>query len=382
MKKKEVISIIITTLAIAALIAGCLYLTSRRPSDGREKKTLGIINSQYQIYGKNIYFSHDQILMQFDTATDTLTKLCTDTECDGECVLENVLYTSRIYKNRFYFSFYGNTSGFAYYDIKTGKTEIINTYDIPIFSEFFVYDGCIYHMRDNLPLEILTVYRLSVDSGKEELIITLDPDERVIMVADGMIFTSKTVVAGSNESPIRYCAVYAYDTVTLEKREIWSTDKDRYNNISSRVRFYDGKMYFHILTYEVNKFGSLISYLCCLDTQNGEASYISDIPITDFYLTYEGIYLETEEVVTTLPKANQFGDTESIAHTERNIIFLEYNKNNTKTVYKNSNVISYFGYIANRKYIGEITYSENDKRIKHFVIIDLESGELKDLPIP
>ena len=58
MNKKDIITIIITTLVIAALIAGCVYLTTRHRSGFHEKKTFGIINSMYQTDGQNIYFSH------------------------------------------------------------------------------------------------------------------------------------------------------------------------------------------------------------------------------------------------------------------------------------------------------------------------------------
>ena len=385
MKKKDIITVIIIALVIVGIIGGCIYLATRHRSEFREKKTFGIINSMYQIYGQYIYFGHDQILMRFDTATDTLTKLCTDTECDGGCVLENVGYTSRIYQNRYYFSFYGDVCGFAYYDIKTGKTEIIKKYDIPVDSEFFVYDGCIYHMRDPLQDENHIIYRLSVDSGKDEPIINLETDESLIMVADGMIFTEKTVIEvidKNYESPIGYTVVYAYDTNTLERRELWHSDKDKYNRIGSRVQFFDGKLYFMIRTDGENQLGSILSYLCCLDTESGAAEYLSQTPIRSFYLTREGIYLETNECKEVSTEIGQFGDTMTLIRLERNIRLTDHGGNSIITSYENAGIESYFGYFANGKFLGQVKYTGIDQKTEHFVVIDIESGKIKDITLP
>lgn len=246
MKKKEIISIIIIAIVLTAMLAGCLYLANRHRSDVREKKTTVIINSMYQIHGQYIYFNYDGKLLRFDTESDTLVKLCADSKCDGECILENAGYTSRIYKNRFYFSFNGNNHGIAYYDTETGKTQIIKKIIEPVYSEFFVYDDDIYYIRDPQNDDTNTLYRFSADGGKEKVIIELELDERLIMVADGMIFTEKTVIDKNYESPIGYSTLYAYDVLNLERREIWSSDRNKYNVIGSRAQFYDGYLYFEI----------------------------------------------------------------------------------------------------------------------------------------
>ena len=385
MNKKDIITIIITTLVIAALIAGCVYLTTRHRSGFHEKKTFGIINSMYQTDGQNIYFSHEKKLMRFNTASDELVKLCTDTRCDGGCILENATYTSRLYRNRFYFSFYGDICGFAYYDIKTAKTHIIKKYNEPVYSEFFVYDGYIYHMLYPVHDENHAVYRLSVKSGKDEMIFSLEPDEYLIMAADGMIFTEKTVIEvidGNYESPISYSTVYAYDGNTLERRELWHSDKDKYNSIGSRVQFFDGKLYFVIRTDGENQFGSTLSYLCCLDAEIGVAEYLSQTPIRDFHLTREGIYLETNECKDVSTEIGQFGDTMTLIRLERNIRLTDHGGNSIITSYENAGIESYSGYFANGKFLGQVKYTGIDQKTEHFVVIDIESGEIKNITLP
>ncbi len=380
MKKKEIITVILTAVLLAALIAGCVYLATSHRREARKPKTFGIVNSMYEISDQYIYFNYNTKLMRFDTSTDTLEKLCADAECDGGCILENAGYTSRIYRNRFYFNFYGDTSGFAYYDIKTGATTIIKQYDELVLINFFLYNGNIYHMKHTMGTNSPAVYRVSVDSGKEKAILDLETGERLLMVADGLIFTAHTVTEGNGEDSIRYSTVYAYDTVTLKRREIWHTDKSKYNGISSRAHFYDGKLYFHINTYQYDELGSMIGYLCKLDTVSGEASYFSEGPSGRFYLTYEGIYIETNKVIST--PIDKFGDIKVRLDREKDVLLFDYGENSLQMTYQNSNITSYLGFIANRKYIGDIKYSDLEGKRSRFVVINLETGEIKDIPEP
>lgn len=400
MKKRDVITIIVIAIVLAAILAGCLYLANRHRFDIAEKNTIGIISYNQQIQGNNIYFNHyfnrNRNLLCFDTSTDTLTKLCTDPNCDGYCPLESATLTSRIYKNRLYFEFFidNNVTGLAYYDIKSGKTQVIKNFNEYLYQEFFIYNDYIYFFRDRYDNYDdngkYKICRISINGGKEETLIELDKDEMPITVADGKIYTSNDVIEvidENYESPIAYTTIYAYDVNTLERHTVWESDRDKYFAIGSHTMFYNGKLYFEVYynDYTDDSYplqGRNLSYLYCLDTQSRSASRICATPVYEFTLAYDGIYIVSNEYVGSYTETNQYGGTENKAIFERKIYKLDFSGSNLTQLYYNSDISDYNGYFANGKFIGQVEYSGENKETDYFVVIDLSTGTLSKINIP
>lgn len=400
MKKKEIISIIIIPIVLAAILFGAIYLANRHRFDTAEKNTIGIISYNQQIQGNYIYFNHyynrNRNLLCFDTSTDTLTKLCTDPRCDGYCPLESATLTSRIYKNRLYFEFFvdNNVTGLAYYDINSQNTRVIKNFNEILYQEFFIYNNYIYFFRDGYDNYDdngkYKVCRISINGGKEETLIELDKDEMPMTVADGKIYTSNVVIEvidENYESPIAYTTIYAYDVNTLERQTIWESDRDKYLSIGSRTMFYNGKLYFEIYcnNYTDDSYPSGMrgpSYLYCLDTQSRSASRIFATPVYYFTLAYDGIYIVSNEYVGSYTETNQFGGTENKAILERKIYKLDFCGSNLTQLYYNPDISYYNGYFANGKFIGQVKYSGENKVTDHFVVIDLSTGTLSTIKIP
>ncbi len=382
MNKKDIITIIITTLVIAALIVGCFVLSKTHRKTSENKKILGIVldnvkdNCAYMSLRSSDSLSSTS-LVKFDLETETVEKLCRNEDCYGLCPLCNSPVIFRIYLNKIYFMFRGSPQGFAYYDITTGETKVIKEYDYLNTRSFF-YNGYIYHMLDAVNTDEPKVYRLS-QNGKEKTFLRLEKHEKLIMVADGMIITNKTVSGSDPLSEEAYSIIYSYNIDTLKRRELWRSNRDGVNAVLS-CNYYNGKLYFTCGSTTNFNTSDQKNSLYCLDIFSGEATKVSDNCTSSFSLNKEGLYYLTKsprEIVVpggntyliydfAVWKADLFG-------------------NNSEDFFKFSDTIyssSYTVRVHNGKIFGNISRPTLIGERYNIYVADVQSGEIRIIDIP
>ena len=168
MKKKDIITVIIIAVVLAAILFGTIYLANRHRHREGNFYTPSIIGEGSQAMGKYLYFVKGGTLMRYDSVADSVTKLCGHTEDNDDCLLERIGSSGiQLYGNRFYFAYYtgilGEEGSVAYYDIGSGNTKKIDV-EINMKNYFFVYDGYIYY----IDIDFENICRIPADGGKPE----------------------------------------------------------------------------------------------------------------------------------------------------------------------------------------------------------------------
>ena len=197
-KKKEIISIIIIAIVLAAVLAGCLYLANRHRFLNNDNSA--VIRSDYQIDGNFLYFNKNGTLMRYNSLTDEVSRLCGHEERNSDCLLEEATKNIYLFNNRIYFQYCDELLvryPIAYYDLTTGEIHKLNIV-LDLNHSFFLSNGKIYYISNN------AIFSASPDSGKSKKLTECSATEDIIMIADGQIYTCLS----DSSSGIKYSAIY------------------------------------------------------------------------------------------------------------------------------------------------------------------------------
>ena len=93
-----------TISAFLALTIILLLLFSCGKSEMPEIRTSGVVREDILDYGPNLFFPY-RILFQYNRLTNTVTRLCPDPECNGNCPLDAFVdFPHFIDENNLYFT--------------------------------------------------------------------------------------------------------------------------------------------------------------------------------------------------------------------------------------------------------------------------------------
>lgn len=387
MKKKEIISIIIIAILLAAILFGTIYLSSRHRLDDKGFVP-SIIGTNSQTMGKYLYFDKNGTLMRYDSMTDSVTKLCGHLSSGSNCILEKVGSSVQLYNNRLYFDYltddvFGETNAIAYYDIISGKTHLLNI-EIYRTSKFFISDGYIYYTHSN------NICRIPADGGKSEILIESNGIEKMFMAADGKIYVSCVMLSFSSSFPsLNTGYIYSYDVETLVKEEVFKFTTATSSPIIKAL-YCDGKIYLQISDASgLDAASSLIisdhEYLYRIDTKTHETVKISDTNINDFYLTENNIYYIPYEERKVYAPDVYFSDENGMYDVLKSadIHICDLDGGNDHIIYTNPDIALESVHIINGKlfglFVGTVPGIEaND----FYASLNLENGEIKEVKIP
>ncbi len=298
MKKKDIISIIITTLAGAVLIVGCVYLSTmpRRAGGGEVIRFFPAHQNEVYIYNNAV----------IDTQNVTITTVGFDLsefgiEPSAKIGIGNIDALTLYFAA--YHPYQENTRYFGM-NLITGKTsEIIfeSGFDYCDYKDksFYVHEGYLYYFAWTLTgLEISkdtndSFCRVPLTGGRGEVIAEYEnftASNSLCFVSDGI-----AVFCESNR-------IYACDIDTGGTETLWVPSSEGYDIVNTNIAYYNGLIYFTAsaqareeLVPEDPEFFSeststVSSYLISLNPKNKKATLLTKEPINSFYIADGRIY--------------------------------------------------------------------------------------------
>ena len=121
MKSPKAIFVFLTLTLTTLLFFSC------GESETPEIRTSGVVREDILDYGPNLFFPY-RILFQYNRLTNTVTRLCPDPECNGNCPLDAFVdFPHFIDENNLYFTAidYNLHILHAYMNILTGEVKVL-----------------------------------------------------------------------------------------------------------------------------------------------------------------------------------------------------------------------------------------------------------------
>ena len=360
MKKKELITIIIIAIVLAAILFGAIFLSIRhRFGNNDAEKTENIVRSGYQIKGYHLYFNQDGVIMKYNKITQSAEKLCHHEISSPNCPLETAKGNIFLYNERLYFKF-GEENYVSYYDLNSGETVGLNI-SIDDYSDIFLYEGKIYYISES------SIFFISADGGSAEKLRDIKSDmnsENIFMIAEGKIFTY-TYRKSFFLTHLSQIFSYDIDTKTLKELHSFHTSDD---HPVKQAKYFDGSIYFITSTVIPALDGIGFSNnngIIRINIKNEEVNSICSESVKDYFLTDQNIYY-----VNDLKKG---------------IIKIDHNGDDPKTVYTNPNLTYSSLCFINDSLLGlfngecpELGIGEG----KFYAIINLKDGSMDKVNIP
>lgn len=349
MKKKDIITVIIVAVVLAAVLASCLYLANRHRFLNNDNSA--VIRSDYQIDGNFLYFNKNGTLMRYNSLTDEVSRLCGHEERNSECLLEEATKNIYLFNNRIYFRYCDvvlERYPIAYYDLSTGEIHKLNIV-LDLNHSFFLSNGKIYYISNN------AIFSASPDNGKSKKLTECSKTEDIIMVENDQIYTCLS----DDSSGIKYSAIYSYNIKTLKKEEIYNFITSYYYPIA-KIEYFEDRIYMIINISPINSSSAALEnktekILFCYDTKTKKMNKLLDMQIDDFILTKNSIYyFPYEEREVHHIGTNLVGEhyTTSQVSCSENIYQCDHDGNNSKIIYANSAIGYEIRYIVNGKLFG------------------------------
>ena len=253
--------------------------------------TSRVIRNGYQVYGDEAFIHYYSSLKHYVPGTGIYEQLNKKDENDSASY-RGIEALSQIINGKLYYIYdslakLDSDLKAAYLDISTmTSTEIGDISCSNISGYAYVYENYYYYstMKDFRTREG-ALYRLSLDDGKEELILEFDTEESLFMVADGVIVTMNRFAGYIGPSTPKDCIIKTYDIETLEESVLWSNSDGKYRNVDSPA-YLDGNLYFLASRQEYSTGEDLIR----VNLANGQAEYVLEGISYCYWLTDDGIW--------------------------------------------------------------------------------------------
>ncbi len=314
-KKKELITIIIIAVVLAAILFGATYLAGRRgkSTDGKP------INLYRPIWQDKLIYDHNGIHV-INSEIPDIKELPIDLSAYGiDSTQQGVLWAGNVDGLYLYFgrrNYIGSSDAFQFYryNLLTAETSMIlssKSVSFPMFDSssssslflvnshynFYAHGGYLYYFGYNHPDYLQgsadiskNLCRVPVQGGKEEVITEYEDMEEYIRFVDG-----DTVITSNRSS------VYAYDVSKRKKTELFNAEKNGFRLIlTERSYYYDGKLYFLAekdlpSVAEADEgfkedWKTPDDYLIALDIKNKKWKKAVDGPVSLFCVTEDRIY--------------------------------------------------------------------------------------------
>lgn len=297
MKKKDVISIIITTLAISVLIVGCVYLsTMPRRAGGGE------VIRFYPAHQNEVYIYNNAVI---DTQNVTISTVGFDLsefgiEPSAKIGIGNIDALTLYFAA--YHPYQENTRYFGM-NLITGKiSEIIfeSGFDYCDYKDksFYVHQGYLYYFAWTLTgLEISkdtndSFCRVPLTGGRGEVIAEYEnftASNSLCFVADGIAVFCE------------YNRIYACNIDTGVTENLWIPSSEGYDIVNTNVTYYNGLIYFtasaeareELVPEDPDYYANMTttsSYLLSLNPKTKKATLITKEPINSYYIEDDRIY--------------------------------------------------------------------------------------------
>ena len=389
MNKKDIITIIITTLVTAALIAGCIFLTNRNrmPRETQNKADCYC----YPDLNNSLYFSEQGKIFKYDTENSQLDILIESEKIESYVIDYYQFSVDQVYKGKLfyhYYSDYARVMNFAYYNLLNGENRLINSVKCNLRGEVVIYDGyvyCVYCADNEEGYEVLRISRFNIESGDEQILYeSRSRDEFLVAVIDGKIITRQ-----------EYDNLFSYNIVNMKKSLLWNAKNNGYDgffffsNIGNKLYFLSLTDEYTVTTDPENyfAFSALIPdhYLLYLDINTGEFQRVLDIPISTYCLTENAIYYSPMAVRSVNGKKPYNTPSDEISYTHETLFSCDLDGQNICEVYTNKDTYYYNNYkILNGKVFCQLgLFNHSNQSFDYFdVEIDLSTKEIDFIDIP
>ena len=357
MKKKDVISIIITTLAVAALIAGCVYLTKRH----RNTEFAPPIQSVSEL---NVYLADEKTPKQTIDFSGYV---------NGS---DYVLFPGNTENGIKYLACFIHDSMktlFFKYSLLNGNVAKIETEIDSSVPYIYASGGFIYYLREKIgehPANYLC--RIPVSGGGEQILAEYDVGN--VFFADLHFVVENKVILSFSEK------IVAYDIVKDKTQILWDAEQNGFDLLKNNIWYYGGNLYFSAIseTREDNiptdeaLTDSMIpvnsTYLLTLNMKTKKSSLLFSEPINCFYMTEDEIIY-----MPTVYRTIKIG-CEILPHYNDKIISRDLDGKNPREIFSGLDVWAYsiYRYKDGKLYVSD-GYAAN---IKYSIIeIDTNTGK-------
>ena len=398
-KKKELITIIIIAVVLAAILFGAIFLTSRRGKSSDNKP----INLYRPIWQEKIIYDHSGVYV-VDSENSTIKDLPIDLSAFGindfrkEALMAGNIDGINLYLS---YSYYTNLSEskdmFFRYNLLTSEIseiEFSTAFEMNSNYNFYAHGGYLYYFGWNTEDYVDVIInnypsylcRVPVTGGEEEVLAEYQNfNERIVLVDGDTVITS-------NES-----SLCAFDVSKKKRTELFNAKNNGFRLIETeRSYYYDGNLYFlaekdlpSVVEADEDfkeSWKTPDSFLISLDIKKKEWKKVIDVPVSLFCVTDDGIFYVkkkyrllpiTEFAVTVNDVLTVYGDdsicSQPIGGGEERVLYT-----NEKLSF--NEIFS----VKNGKLCGRInspTENEYDYKVK-FAVIDFSSKNIVQFDIP
>lgn len=328
-----------TISAFLALTIILLLLFSCGESEMPEIRASGVVREDILDYGPNLFFPY-RILFRYNRQTNTVTRLCSDPECNGNCPLDAFADFPRfIDGNNLYFTAidYNLHILHAYMDILTGEVTVLRdlsqaedpfgSYTLSCDGEYVWYQAKLLKEggdKTNAKDYETWLCRMPKTGGKEERFFRSDSLCLRAATPYGVVMSDEL-------------SIYLIDTSTREAELISDLSAEGYVGWHTTPQYLDGKLCF-CASYA--KDGTGASYLLRLDVQKKEVKKLVQTPVEEFALTGSGIYYLPSPGSTQIIGTGSNPDAyPSVLVEKQELRFCDLNGENDETVVTNSRTL-------------------------------------------
>ena len=397
-KKKELITVIIIALVLAAILFGAIYLAGRRGKSTDSKP----INLYRPIWQEKIIYDHSGVYV-VDSENSTIKDLPIDLSAFGindfrkEAIMAGNVDGINLYLS---YSYYTNLSEskdmFFRYNLLTSEIseiEFSTAFEMNSNYNFYAHGGYLYYFGMNFSDYLNAIVnndpsylcRVPVTGGEEEVIAEYQNfNERIVLVDGDTVITS-------NES-----SLYAFDVSKKKRTEIFNAKNNGFRLIETeRSYYYDGNLYFlaekdlpSVVEADEDfkeSWKTPDDYLISLDIKKKEWKKVIDVPVSLFCVTEDGIFYVKKKyrLLLTSNFALSIHDVLTV-YGDDSICSQPIGGGEEQVLYTNEKIsFNEIFTVKDGKFCGRInspTETEYDYKVK-FAVIDLSSKNIVQFDI-
>ena len=327
-------------ISVSLVLAIILFLLfSCGKSEIPEIRTSGVVREDILDYGPNLFFPY-RILFQYNRLTNTVTRLCPDPECNGNCPLDAFVdFPHFIDENNLYFTAidYNLHILHAYMNILTGEVKVLRdlsqaedpfgSYILSSDGEYVWYQAKLLKEggnKNNTKDYETWLCRMPKTGGAEERIFQSDSMCLRVATPYGIVMSDEL-------------SIYLIDTSSREAELVSDLSAEGYVGWHTTPQYLDGMLYF---CASCSGEGTGASYLLRLDVQKKEVKKLVEAPVEEFALTGSGIYyLLTPDSPQIIKTSNDPDVYPSVLVEKQELRFCDLNGEHDEAVVTNSRTL-------------------------------------------